>query len=134
MGAVLRDHRRRLLLVLRGRPPAEGTWSLPGGRVEPGESDAEACRREVGEETGLVVEVGRLVGTVERPGPGGVTYVIKDWCCTVAGGVLRAGDDAAGAGWFTPAQVRRADTAPGLVESLTAWGVLPAPAEEVRGP
>ena len=126
VGAVVRDERHRLLLVLRRRPPAEGTWSLPGGRVEPGESTAEACRREVAEETGLVVEVGPLVGTVERAGPDGATYMIRDHACAVLSGRLRAGDDAAGAGWFTAEEVRRADTSPGLVETLTSWEVLPA--------
>ena len=57
---------RRLLLVLRGREPSRGNWSVPGGRVEPGESDEAATAREVLEETGLHVNVGPLVGSVER--------------------------------------------------------------------
>ena len=60
-----------LLLVRRGQEPARGTWSVPGGRVEAGESDPAATAREMLEETGLVVEVGRLAGTVERDGPDG---------------------------------------------------------------
>ena len=55
-----------ILLIRRGRPPAEGRWSLPGGRVEWGEPLTDALRREVEEETALRVEVGRLAGVVER--------------------------------------------------------------------
>src|SRR5436190_190421 len=50
-GAVVRDDHGRLLLVRRGRPPSAGLWSLPGGRIEPGESAAAAAAREVWEET-----------------------------------------------------------------------------------
>jgi len=124
VGAVVRDDAGRLLLVLRGHAPAAGTWSLPGGRVEAGESDAQALRREVTEETGLQVEVGRLVGTVERDGPGGATYQIHDYACTVAGGTLVAGDDAADVCWAADAEVGTLDCSPGLVETLTGWGVL----------
>jgi len=130
VGAIIRDRSGggngggRLLLVRRANPPAQGTWSLPGGRVEPGELDSDALRREVAEETGLAVDPGRLVGTVERAGPVGVTYVIRDHACTVIGGRLRAGDDASDVGWFATDQLAELPTAPGLVEALTAWGVL----------
>ena len=62
MGAIITDDAGRLLLIQRGHEPEEGRWSLPGGRVRPGESDPEAVAREVREETGLRVEPGRLVG------------------------------------------------------------------------
>lgn len=101
-----------------------GLWSVPGGRIEPGETDADALRREVLEETGLHVEAGRLAGTVERPGPDGVTYVIRDYLTTVTGGVLAAGDDAADARWYTPADLVRLPLSEGLLDCLTAWGVL----------
>ena len=71
VGAIVHDAGGRLLVIRRGRPPGAGRWSLPGGRVEPGESDAEAVVRELLEETGLRVETGSLIGRVERPGPGG---------------------------------------------------------------
>jgi ADP-ribose pyrophosphatase YjhB (NUDIX family) len=124
VGAVVRDDTDRLLLVLRGHAPAAGTWSLPGGRVEADESDAAALRREVAEETGLQVEVGPLVGTVERDGPGGATYLIHDYACTVAGGALVAGDDAADVCWVADAAVADLECSPGLVDTLTDWGVL----------
>jgi 8-oxo-dGTP diphosphatase len=123
-GIVVADG--RLLLVRRGQEPARGSWSVPGGRVEPGEADDAATAREVLEETGLRVEVGRLVGTVERDAPAGGVYVIRDYLCRPLGrDPLVAGDDADDAGWFTPAEVTALETAPGLVDALTGWGVLP---------
>ncbi|MFF0306635.1 NUDIX hydrolase [Streptosporangium sp. NPDC004379] len=124
MGAIVRDGSGRLLLVRRGRPPGEGLWSVPGGRVEPGESDAEAVAREVLEETGLTVAVGRLAGSVDRPGPGGVVYEIRDYLAEVRGGVLAAGDDAADAGWFSPGELARLPLTPGLLAALTEWSVI----------
>ena len=128
VGGIVRDG-DRLLLVRRGQAPARGTWSVPGGRVEAGESDAQATAREVLEETGLAVEVGERAGSVERDAPGGGVYVIQDYLCRPAPdadvAAVRAGDDADDAGWFTAAELRALDTAPGLVEALVSWGVLP---------
>lgn len=126
VGAIVHDAEGRLLLIRRGRPPGEGLWSIPGGRVEAGESDAEAVVRELVEETGLRVEPRSLIGQVERPGPGGVTYDILDYAAIVVGGALMAGDDASDARWATPAELRRLPMADGLVEALTDWGVVPA--------
>jgi ADP-ribose pyrophosphatase YjhB (NUDIX family) len=132
VGGIVVDERPDgplLLLVRRGQEPARGTWSVPGGRVEAGESDQVATAREVLEETALRVEVGGLVGSVEREAPGGGIYVIRDYACRPARGVeltaVRAGDDADDVGWFTPGEVRGLDCSPGLVEALTDWGVLP---------
>ena len=126
VGAVVHDAGGRLLVIRRGRPPGERRWSLPGGRVEPGESDAEALVRELAEETGLRVEPGSLVGRVERPGPGGVTYDILDYAAIVTGGLLTPGDDASDARWVTPAELRGLPTTDGLLDALTGWGVVPA--------
>ena len=124
VGAVVRDAEGRLLLVRRARPPAAGTWSLPGGRIEPGEDDAAAVTREVNEETGLDVSVGELVGTVERSPGADIVYVINDYACQVVGGTLQAGDDAREVRWCTPAEIRALPTAPQLVETLEEWGIL----------
>ncbi|MEV4171548.1 NUDIX domain-containing protein [Nonomuraea sp. NPDC049709] len=125
VGAIIFDASDRLLLIKRGHPPGMGLWSVPGGRLEPGETDEAGVCREVLEETGLEVEVGRLAGTVDRPGPGGVTYVIRDYLATVSGGVPAAGDDAADVRWCDRADLVRLPLSEGLLESLTAWGVLP---------
>ncbi|MGW4796521.1 NUDIX hydrolase [Nonomuraea sp. NPDC004297] len=125
VGAIIFDASRRLLLVRRGHPPGMGSWSVPGGRLEPGEADEAGVRREVLEETGLRVEVGRLAGTVERPGPGGVTYVIRDYLATVTAGTPVAGDDAADVRWCARADLARLPLSEGLLEALTAWDVLP---------
>jgi len=63
-GAVIKDGQGRLLLIRRRNEPGAGLWSLPGGRIEPGETGDQAVAREVREETGLSVTVGRLLGVV----------------------------------------------------------------------
>ncbi len=123
-GAIVRDYAGRLLLIRRGQEPGRGLWSLPGGRCEPGEDAATAAVREAYEETGLVVTAGALVGRVERPGPGGVTYVIDDLACAVTGGTLRAGDDADDVRWVGPAELATLPVTDGLLDALTRWGVV----------
>jgi len=128
VGAVVHDDAGRLLVIRRGQPPALGSWSVPGGRLNDGESPQDGCAREVLEETGLDVEVGELVGTVERAAPAGGTYVIDDYRATVRAGrpqLLRAGDDAADARWVTRAELLALPTAPGLLEALAEWDALP---------
>jgi 8-oxo-dGTP diphosphatase len=128
VGAIIRDEAERLLLVQRGHEPGAGRWSLPGGRVEAGETDQQAVVREVAEETGLLVTCGRMVGAVQRPGPAGSVYEIRDYAALVTGGTLAAGDDAADARWYTPAQAAALAVADrltdGLIGALRSWGVL----------
>jgi ADP-ribose pyrophosphatase YjhB (NUDIX family) len=123
VGAVIKDSRGRLLLVKRGHEPGAGLWSLPGGRIEPGETDAEALVREMREETGLTVEPGPLVGRVRRPADGSILD-IRDYAATVTGGTLSAGDDAADARWAGADELNALPLTQGLAEILTAWGVL----------
>ena len=118
-GAVVRDEEGRLLLVRRAHEPSLGLWSLPGGRVEDGETPREAARREVREETGLDVEVGDLVDTVDL-GP----YVVDDFLARVVGGTLAAGDDASDVGFFDADGVRALELSPGLLAFLEKAGVL----------
>jgi ADP-ribose pyrophosphatase YjhB (NUDIX family) len=124
-GGIVFDECHRLLLILRSKPPAASTWSVPGGRCEPQEGPEAACVREVGEETGLTVEVIRWAGRVHRPAPDGGEYVIDDFLCRVVGGTLLAGDDAADAGWFDLAGMTGLPLAAGLLEALAGWDLLP---------
>ena len=124
-GAIVHDDSGRLLLVRRGREPGKGLWSLPGGRVEPDESPAQAAVREVREETGLDIVAGPLVGRVERAGPDDQIYVIDDFVCTVRGGELRAGDDADEVRWVDAAEIRTIPLSADLLATLTTWAVLP---------
>lgn len=115
-----------LLVVRRGRDPARGLWSLPGGRVEPGEALAEAVAREVKEETGLDVEVGELAGVFEVID--GAHFVVIDYFATCpVGQAPRAGSDAAEVRWVPVAELAGLECTPRLVETLTEWGVIPLP-------
>jgi ADP-ribose pyrophosphatase YjhB (NUDIX family) len=122
VGAIVVD-RGELLLVQRGRPPAVGQWSVPGGRVERGETMAAALVREVREETGLDVEPGPLVGWVER-----ITadhhFVIFDFVATVTGrDGLTPGDDAAAARFVPLDGLGALPLVAGLVDFLADHGI-----------
>lgn len=101
VGAVVLDQRADgpyVVLARRDHPPRKGQWSLPGGKVERGETLERALAREIREECGLEVRVGPLLEVIElidEP----VHYVILDYVCTVVGGSLRAGDDASEVAW-----------------------------------
>lgn len=126
VGALLYDEDARLLLIKRGRQPGLGQWSLPGGRVEPGESLDAAVVREVFEETGLVVTPGRVVGEVRRPAPDDEIYAITDIAVHRVGGTLRPGDDADDARFVDGAELSQLVLTPGLLRALGEWGALPA--------
>jgi 8-oxo-dGTP diphosphatase len=120
VGGLLYDEVGRILLVRRRNDPGSGLWSVPGGRVEPGETDTQAVIREMAEETGLAVEPGALVGRVQR-GP----YAIADYRCAVVGGSLQAGDDATDARWCDAAALEDLPLVPLLMDTLRSWNALP---------
>ncbi|WP_020662439.1 NUDIX domain-containing protein [Amycolatopsis benzoatilytica] len=125
VGGIVFDDQGRLLLVQRGHEPGKGLWSLPGGRVEPGETDFQAVVRELREETGLDVRPHTLAGSVLRG-----RYDIHDYSCTLTGGTLTPGDDAADARWADAAGLAALDQAGLLTDQLLVtlrdWNALPS--------
>lgn len=127
VGAIIHDASGRLLVVKRGRPPSMGLWSIPGGRVERDESQHDAVRREVREETGLDVQVGEAVGSVVLASAlPGDRYLVTDYLATLSAGPPLdpvAGDDAQDVRWVTRPQFLALDVSPGLAPALHGWGV-----------
>jgi ADP-ribose pyrophosphatase YjhB (NUDIX family)/diadenosine tetraphosphate (Ap4A) HIT family hydrolase len=112
--AIAFDDAGRVLVIQRGRPPGEGLWTVPGGRVERGESFQHTVVREVREETGLEVTCGPLVEVIERSGPG-YDFQIHDYLAVVCGGALRPGDDARDVRWVTDDELATLPTTEGLL-------------------
>src|SRR3954447_23631318 len=102
--------------ILLTRRSDNGKWCLPGGRMEPGESAAEACEREVLEETGLRVTVTKLSGVYTSPdwviqyGDGNRHQLVAfSFICEPLGGELALSDETTEYGWYTPAQIAAMD-------------------------
>ncbi len=109
-GVVISDG--RVLLVLRGGPPLQGRWSIPGGILEVGETLIEGVRRELAEETGIDVRVRTLIDVFERidrdaSGKPQYHFVVLDYFCEAARGTARAGDDVTDVAWATPAELEK---------------------------
>ncbi|HLY83503.1 MAG TPA: NUDIX domain-containing protein [Acidimicrobiales bacterium] len=123
VGAIAVDN-GQLLLIRRGHGPAQGSWSIPGGRVEAGETLAEAVVRELTEETGLEAVCDEMVGWVERIGED-YHYVIFDFHVTVLDSRDPIpGDDAAEAAWVGLERVADLALVDGLAEFLHEHGIL----------
>ena len=125
VGLVARDRSGRLLLVERGNPPHKGRWSLPGGRVEGGETIAAAAARELREETGLVARVGEIAGVVERIGEGFHYLIVDLWADLPDGAVPVAGGDAAAARLVELDELPAYALSPGLAGFLAGIGCWP---------
>jgi 8-oxo-dGTP diphosphatase len=117
-----------LLLVRRGRGPAAGEWSVPGGHVESGETLHVAVVREVLEETQLEVVVDGFLGWVERMGeaPAPFHFVILDFAVTLLDPSCApvAGDDAAEVAWVPLHELSAFRLVDGLYDFLRDVGVL----------
>ena len=95
-----------VLLIRRGRPPRQGEWSLPGGRIEPGERAVDAALRELREETGVEAQITGLIDVVDGLFPeAGRHYVLIDYAARWVSGEPVAGDDAAEARFVALDQV-----------------------------
>ncbi len=85
-----------VLLIRRGTSPRLGEWSLPGGRIEPGERAVDAALRELREETGVEARILGLIDVVDGIFPeAGRHYVLIDYAAEWISGEPVAGDDAA---------------------------------------
>lgn len=103
VGAVIFDE-DRVLLVQRGHAPMQGEWSLPGGALEVGETLEEGVRREVLEETGLIVEPVAMIEVFDRiarddAGRVQFHYVLVDYLCRITGGSAACASDAMDLRW-----------------------------------
>lgn len=106
---IFNETREKVLLTQR---TDNARWCLPGGRMEPGESAAEACEREVLEETGLTIRVKRLVGVYSNPDqlvvyPDGTKVFMVVLCfeAEVLDGRLQLSNETTAFGWFLPAEM-----------------------------
>ena len=128
VGVILFDESGRVLLIQRGHPPSKGRWSVPGGRVEGGETLKQACQRELLAETGLCARIGDLAETAEYI-DAEYHYVILDYLADRPTGELRAGEDAVDARFVPLAEVPAYETTAGLLPVLSraylrAFGTL----------
>jgi 8-oxo-dGTP diphosphatase len=118
--AIFRDG--KILLVRRARSPAKGFYSLPGGRVEFGESLHAALQREVDEETGLKIEIMGLAGWREvLPGPtGGGHYLIMSFAARWAANEPVLNDELDDFKWLAPDGLGDLKLTGGLPEVIEA--------------
>lgn len=118
-----------LLMVQRDHDPGAGLWSIPGGKVEPGEYLVQAVKREVLEETGVRIEVGDLLGIHEVIGV--AHYVVLDYTAEIIGDPTpRAMGDAADVRWVPLGDIDALDCTPRFEETLAGWGVLTSAGEQ----
>lgn len=120
VGGLLFNRQREVLLIKRDQAPAQGLWSIPGGKQEPGETLAETCRREFLEETNLVIETGSIVAVVERRLEG-FHYVIIDFLVRLENenkAVPLARSDVAEAKWIALPDLANYDLVIGLAEII----------------
>lgn len=82
-----------VLLIRRGKPPREGDWSLPGGRIETGETQEGAAIRELTEETGISATLGVKIAVIDADFEG-FCYRLHDFIAVWQSGEPNAGDDA----------------------------------------
>ena len=122
VGAVVLDE-SRVLLVKRGKAPALGKWSLPGGLVDLGETTREAVVREVAEECRLRVTVAGVAGVVDRvirdeAGRIRYHYVLVDYLAFPEGTRVAPGSDAADVRWVEVDRLGELDTTEGLLDMV----------------
>lgn len=93
-----------VLLIKRGKAPREGDWSLPGGRIERGETQEQAALRELKEETGVTADLGVKIATIEADFEAHC-YRLHDYIAAWTSGEPIAGDDATDAAFFAVEEI-----------------------------
>ena len=130
VGAVV-IHNERILLVKRGKQPAQDEWAIPGGSVELGETLQAAAEREIREETGVIIRAGKIIYTFDTIVKDGdrtrFHYVILDFEASYVAGVPRAGDDVLEAGWFAPDDLKTLGVNSRTLRLLAKIGFIPDP-------
>jgi mutator protein MutT len=120
VGGIVFNDKRQVLMIQRNQPPAMGLWSVPGGKLEAGESLADTCKREIKEETGLDVAVKNIVAVVERRIEG-FHYVVIDFLACLVGDentLPVAQSDVAEAKWIGLENIEEYDLVDGLAEII----------------
>jgi len=128
VGAVVVKE-EEILLVLRGHPPAQGLWSIPGGRVKPGETLSQALQREIAEECNIVIEVGPPIAVLDSiylDELGRVKYhfVLIDFWARYLSGELKPASDVAEARWISPKEISKYELTSGTLDLLQHLGLL----------
>ena len=116
VGGIVFNDRGAVLMIKRNQKPALGQWSVPGGKLAPGETLQDACRREVNEETGLEIRIGHVVAVVERRIEN-FHYIIIDFMATLTPEGLkvpRACSDVDEARWIQVKKLEKYDLVEGL--------------------
>lgn len=114
-----------VLLARRGCAPGAGLWSLPGGRVEPGETLAEAAARELQEEVAVAADMVSLAGVrdvIRHDAEGRLAahFVVIAYAARWRAGEPQPGPEAAEVGWFRPSEVVGLETTDGLADVVAA--------------
>ncbi|MDE2445505.1 MAG: NUDIX hydrolase [Alphaproteobacteria bacterium] len=107
----------KVLLIKRGKQPGKGLWSLPGGKVEFGETAQAAAARELQEEAGVVAELQKLVGLYEIVTPQ-VHFAVACYGGPYLSGVAQAASDAEAVAWVDPKDLAQYVLAPNIVEAI----------------
>jgi len=122
-GVVFNDN--KILLVKRGKPPSQGNWAIPGGKVRLGETLLQACERELLEETGIATRARAPIFVFDLIAETAQAieyhYVIVDVYASYVSGNIKAGDDATSAGWFTREELTRTDLDDNTHRFLRTW-------------
>jgi len=124
---ILIQRGNKYLLIKRAAEPDKGLWSVPGGMVELGEKASEAAAREVLEETGLVVDVVKVLDVIDKiiidEDKVKFHFVIVDYIAEYRRGELKASSDALDARWVTVEEFKDYELSPTLIVLLKKMGL-----------